>query len=157
MKPGGSALEAAHPVALKTGTAALIGLLLLLAACTNVPAPERPVTISIHDYKISASTPRVSAGPVTFSITNVGPSMHEFNVDRTGLGASELPIGPDGISVDEDSPDLQRVGLVDGIDIEGRATLTLRLAPGHYVFYCNLEGHYLAGMHFSFDVGPRTS
>ena len=30
--------------------------------------------------------------------------------------------------------------------------LTLDLKPGRYVLWCNLEGHYLGGMHETFDV-----
>jgi uncharacterized cupredoxin-like copper-binding protein len=26
------------------------------------------------------------------------------------------------------------------------------LAPGHYVLFCNLEGHYLGGMNVSLEV-----
>jgi len=25
--------------------------------------------------------------------------------------------------------------------------LTVHLSPGRYVFFCNMEGHYMAGMH----------
>jgi uncharacterized cupredoxin-like copper-binding protein len=28
----------------------------------------------------------------------------------------------------------------------------VRLPPGHYVLYCNMEGHYLAGMHAEVTV-----
>ena len=30
--------------------------------------------------------------------------------------------------------------------------LGLGLTPGNYVLYCNLEGHYLGGMHASLAV-----
>ena len=33
-----------------------------------------------------------------------------------------------------------------------RQTLVLHLAPGHYVLYCNLEGHYLGGMYAALTV-----
>jgi uncharacterized cupredoxin-like copper-binding protein len=31
-------------------------------------------------------------------------------------------------------------------------TLTIDLAPGHYVFLCNLPGHYQSGMHVDVTV-----
>jgi hypothetical protein len=31
-------------------------------------------------------------------------------------------------------------------------TLPLTLAPGRYVFFCNLDGHYLGGMHAVLEV-----
>ena len=33
-----------------------------------------------------------------------------------------------------------------------KKNLTLNLPPGHYVLYCNLEGHYLGSMHATLDV-----
>jgi uncharacterized cupredoxin-like copper-binding protein len=40
----------------------------------------------------------------------------------------------------------------EGLDIGDRRTLALRLAAGNYVLYCNMEGHYLGGMHAAFTV-----
>ncbi len=31
-------------------------------------------------------------------------------------------------------------------------TITIDLKPGHYVFMCNLPGHYALGMHADFTV-----
>ena len=39
-----------------------------------------------------------------------------------------------------------------GIDLWHTDTLVLRLPPGHYVVFCNLEGHYLGGMHTLLEV-----
>ena len=41
---------------------------------------------------------------------------------------------------------------LDGLDIDERQTQVLGLTPGNYVLYCNLEGHYLGGMHASLAV-----
>jgi uncharacterized cupredoxin-like copper-binding protein len=40
-----------------------------------------------------------------------------------------------------------------GLDIDDRQTMVLDLAAGHYVLYCNLEGHYLGGMYAALTVG----
>jgi hypothetical protein len=61
-----------------------------------------------------------------------------------------LPIGGDGLSVDEDSVDV-----VDELEevLDGdRDSLTVSLEPGTYVLFCNLEGHYLAGMYATIEV-----
>ena len=36
-------------------------------------------------------------------------------------------------------------------------TITIDLKPGHYVLFCNLPGHYAAGMHQDFWVTPAGS
>ena len=38
------------------------------------------------------------------------------------------------------------------LDIGVSRALVVDLPPGHYVLYCNLEGHYLGGMHASLVV-----
>ena len=57
------------------------------------------------------------------------------------------------MTVEEDSPALRLVGEDDDLDLGDTRSLLLRLAPGHYVLFCNLEGHYLGGMHASIEVG----
>jgi uncharacterized cupredoxin-like copper-binding protein len=36
----------------------------------------------------------------------------------------------------------------------GSASLTVDLASGHYVLFCNVPGHYSQGMHTDFTVNP---
>jgi uncharacterized cupredoxin-like copper-binding protein len=110
------------------------------------------VGVSIHDFQISAGATRVEAGRVTFVVANNGPSTHEFNVDRTPLAADALPLDSTGLQVDQSSPQLQRQGSVEALGLGATRRLTLTLRPGHYVFYCDLPGHYLSGMRVSLDV-----
>ena len=56
------------------------------------------------------------------------------------------------LSVDEDSPQIHVVTEDSELDIGESRVLVVSLPPGHYVFYCNLEGHYLGGMHASLVV-----
>ena len=86
-----------------------------------------------------------------FRIENRGPSTHEFVVVRTDVPAGGLPLGPDGLRVDEDSPLLHHTGELDEVQLGSSGTLVLRLPPGHYALICNLEGHYLGGMHLALD------
>lgn len=105
------------------------------------------VAVRLEDFKLTASTVTVPAGRVTFDVTNQGPSTHEFNVDQTVLPADKLPIDSTGLRVAEDSPQLARQGSVESAAEATIHHLTLDLAPGTYVVYCNLEGHYLSGIH----------
>jgi uncharacterized cupredoxin-like copper-binding protein len=83
---------------------------------------------------------------------NGGPTTHEFLVVRTDRAPDKLPLQRDGLTVNEDAPGIDLLEEAEGLDIDDRRTLTLRLTPGHYVLYCNLEGHYLGGMHAALTV-----
>ena len=73
-------------------------------------------------------------------------------VVRTDRAPDKLPLQGDGLTVDEEGPGVHHLDEVEGLDIDDRQTLVLHLAAGNYVFYCNLEGHYLGGMRAAFTV-----
>ena len=90
------------------------------------------------------------AGTVAFQVHNDAPATHEFVVVRTDDPEDRLPIASDGISVDEDA--LTSAGELSDAPSGADLTLALTLAPGRYVFFCNMEGHYLGGMHGVLEV-----
>jgi hypothetical protein len=128
------------------------GVLLVLAACSpSTPDPSGPVfDVRIKDFKVLPSSDSAPAGLVTLNVANTGPTTHEFVIVRTDLPDDGLPIGGDGLRVDEDG--LEPVDEIDGIEDGASGQVTVRLEPGHYVFFCNFEGHYLAGMHAAVEV-----
>jgi hypothetical protein len=111
-----------------------------------------PVNVLLEDFKIRMDTAVVSAGTVSFRLLGQGPTTHEFIVVRTNRPPDKLPLQDDGLTVNEEAPGVELVDEADGLDINDRQTLDLRLAPGHYVMYCNLEGHYLGGMYAALTV-----
>jgi hypothetical protein len=126
-------------------------VLVAIVACSRAqPQPAGPaVGVRIKDFAIAA--PRtIPAGEVTLLVRNAGPATHEFVVVRTDLPAGELPIGADGLSVNEEW--LHGVGELDDVPMWTTGALSLHLEPGRYVFFCNLEGHYLGGMHRAVEV-----
>ena len=130
-----------------------LGVLALLtpAACSGAPQPKgQVVDITLKDFHIDTQTPFVTDGHVTFQVHNEAPATHEFVVVRTDLPADGLPLGPDGLSVNEDW--LDGVGELNEVPAGTVGTLSLHLAPGRYVFFCNLDGHYLGGMHAVLEV-----
>src|SRR5438045_8783781 len=121
------------------------------AACTGAPQPKGEVVdVTLRDFHINTATPSVTSGDVVFEVHNEAPATHEFVVVRTDLPANGLPIGPDGLSVNEDW--LDRVGEINELDAATVGTLPLHLAPGRYVFFCHLAGHSLGGDHTSLQV-----
>jgi uncharacterized cupredoxin-like copper-binding protein len=142
------------------GVAGIVAVAGLLAGgCGTHSAAASPdatrVDVRLHDFAIQLSRPRIPAGKVAFVVQNVGPSTHEFKIVRTNLAADALPMQPGGLSVNDDSAALHSVRDIDEVDAGDHTQLEVDLAPGHYVVYCNFEGHYLGGTRAAFDVVAR--
>jgi uncharacterized cupredoxin-like copper-binding protein len=117
------------------------------------PAPRGiPVNVLLDDFRVRTDAAVVPAGTVSLRILNHGPTTHEFIVVRTDRDPDKLPLQRDGLTVNEEAPGIELLDEAGGLDIDDRQTMVLRLAPGHYVLYCNLEGHYLGGMHAALPV-----
>jgi uncharacterized cupredoxin-like copper-binding protein len=114
--------------------------------------PGTPVNVLLDDFRVRRDAAVVPAGTVSFRILNQGPTTHEVIVVRTDRAKDKLPLQRDGLTVDEEAPGIDLLDEVEGLDIDDRQTLVLDLSPGHYVLYCNLEGHYLGGMHEALTV-----
>ena len=128
--------------------AALAVAVPLTVARRQEPTPSgTPVNLLLEDFKVRGDVAVVPAGTVSFRILNQGPTSHELIVVRTEHASDELPLQPDGLTVNEEAPGVDFLDEVEGLDIDDRETLILDLAPGRYVLYCNLEGHYLGGMY----------
>jgi len=128
--------------------------LLALVACSHQPSAPRGanVPVTLKDYRIQSSVTTVPAGTVIFNVHSQGPSTHELAVFETTRPADQLPLGTDGLRIDEDSSLLREAGELDQVDIGETETFVLRLTPGKYVLVCNMEGHYLGGMYLSLIV-----
>lgn len=110
--------------------------------------------MTLANFKIDAPA-QLSAGLTRFVVHGLGPTMHEFNVVKTGDGRKSLPVGPDHLVDDQNPhPDFDHLGEVEGIDIGQAKSLTISLPPGHYVLYCNMDGHYAFGMNADLTVLP---
>ncbi len=108
------------------------------------------VAVDEGDMYLRASTTTMPAGPITFTVTNQGPSHHEFVIvsgDPTGtVGDTPGRVseanhigGPNGPEIGDIHPGQTK-------------TVTATLAPGTYTAMCNFPGHYAAGMVFHFVV-----
>ena len=124
----------------------------LLTGCgeTSSQATAIPrVDISERDFHIDAPR-RVSPGPVDLNVRNMGPDDHELIVVR-GTRRS-LPFRTDGLTIDEDSVAKREAGALEpgapGVD----RNLDVDLEPGRYVLFCNMYGHFEAGMHTALVV-----
>jgi uncharacterized cupredoxin-like copper-binding protein len=139
--------------ALAAVLAALALAVPLTIARRQEPTPRgTPVNVLLEDFTLRRDVDVVPAGTVRFRILNQGPTTHELSVIRTDRAPGKLPLQRDGLTINEDAPGMDFLDEAEGLDIGDRRTLALRLAPGHYVLYCNMEGHYLGGMHAPLTV-----
>ncbi len=94
---------------------------------------------------MSVNVLEVPAGRVTFNVLNVSGQMpHEMVVSMLDGPDAVLPYDADIDRVDE-----SRIGALGEVEAIGpgiRDSMSLDMKPGNYVLYCNLPGHYSAGM-----------
>jgi uncharacterized cupredoxin-like copper-binding protein len=112
------------------------------------------VGIALRQWAVTPTAATISAGSVTFNVTNNGNIPHEFVVLRTDTPASAIKVGSfenESDRIDEDHAGTN-VGETGDLEAGASKALTISLTPGHYVFVCNLPSHYRLGMHFGFIV-----
>jgi len=112
--------------------------------------PGAPVVnVDLGDFFVKPEATEVEAGAVTFAVANIGKTLHEFVVLKTDTPADKLAV--QASKIDEDTAG-ESQGEIEEFDAGKTISKTFDLAPGHYVFVCNIEGHYGLGMHTDFTV-----
>jgi uncharacterized cupredoxin-like copper-binding protein len=134
---------------LARATMLLAVMVLTIAGCSSSGGkPHGAVTVAPiveKDFKITAAGYDLPAGKVDLSVKNQGPDAHELIVVReTDAG---LPMRKDGLTVDEDAVEKQTLGTLEPGEPGKTRRLDVNLTPGRYLLLCNMNGHYLGGMH----------
>jgi hypothetical protein len=102
------------------------------------------VRVTERDFQITGPK-QVPAGTVVFRVRNDGPDDHEFIVVR--LGPSPIPLRADGMTVNEEALKSSTVGALEPGPPGSVRTVAIDLVPGRYEMFCNMEGHFMGGMH----------
>lgn len=100
------------------------------------------ITVGLGEWYVRPEQPSVPAGKVTFVARNAGAVEHELMIERAPI-RFEAPGRPT-----EDAA----LAMVEDIAPGATGRMTVRLAAGRYVLFCNLPGHYAAGQHTAFSV-----
>jgi uncharacterized cupredoxin-like copper-binding protein len=134
----------------RCGLAVCAVALLLVSGCGSTAIAGAPVAgtlvgVTEHDFHIATTIASVPTGEVNLRIQNQGPDEHELIVAPVRKGG--LPIRSDGFTVNEEAIQSSEPGSITPQQPGGTEYLRLHLAPGRYVLFCNMEGHYMAGMH----------
>jgi uncharacterized cupredoxin-like copper-binding protein len=100
---------------------------------------------------VATSVESVGAGKVTFEVTNTSNDVeHEFLIAQLNGTAAGVPF--------DESMGVVKEGALKGVtelgDLEpGKLdTMTLDLEAGKYLLFCNMPGHYKAGMYHVLTV-----
>jgi uncharacterized cupredoxin-like copper-binding protein len=136
------------PTGLRVAGASLVLVLAAVGvgACSTSNPAVRATPVTVRNFAIDAPS-TLKVGVVRFVISGRGPTMHELVVAATSDRATGLPVAADGTVDDKaDSPGFHNLAEAEGIDIGDTMELSVTLEPGHYVLYCNMAGHYGAGM-----------
>jgi len=129
---------------LVVGAVILLGTVGCSAGQTGARAGGTVLRVTESDFRISAPK-QTSSGEIRLSVSNKGPDQHELIVVRER--GSRLPLRGDGVTVNEELLERATVGVLEPGSPGSRRELALHLAPGRYVLFCNMSGHYLGGMH----------
>ena len=98
---------------------------------TEEAAAGEEVEVSLSEFTIDMPT-ELSAGSVTFSISNDGEFPHSFEIENEDMGFEE--------------------GLDANLEPGDSDTLTVDLEPGTYVIYCPVGNHREMGMEVELTV-----
>ena len=136
-------------VCLAVATAATAATTALSCGGTAGEAPIAGAIASVteRDFHISAPA-HLKAGEVDLRVHNEGPDQHELIVvPAAAAGAASLPIRKDGLTIDEEALESSEPGSLDPGEPGSVRDLEVNLRPGRYVLFCNMEGHFMGGMH----------
>ena len=107
------------------------------------PDPADP-SVSLYEWKVIAPA-TLKAGKTTFNISNFGTVPHELLMFKSPLAAAKYPVDAAG-NIKEEGAGVDLFGDGENIDPSGSQARTVDLAPGTYLFVCNIPGHFKHGM-----------
>ncbi len=100
---------------------------------------------------VAANPKEATPGMVRFDVTNLASGLvHEVQVARITDETQVLTYDQSRNKVDTEG--LEVLGSVSEIMPTKSASLILDLAPGKYLLFCNVAGHYMAGMWTTIEV-----
>lgn len=132
--PPGASPASAAPT--PSGTAASPG--------ASTAAQATGQTFTLTEWKVDGPG-TLKAGTSSFAVLNAGTVPHELLVFKSDLAPSAYPIDGSG-HINEDDPGISLLSDADNIDPGASQPRTVDLAPGTYLFVCNIPGHFKLGM-----------
>jgi uncharacterized cupredoxin-like copper-binding protein len=123
------------------------------AMATDLGFPAAGKDLSQVTMGIAVSQDTVKAGETTFEVLNSSEdTIHEMIIARLKDLTQIFPYNENESRVEEDR--IETLGEVSELDPAARGALRLDLKPGSYLLFCNIPGHFRAGMWTVFTVTP---
>jgi uncharacterized cupredoxin-like copper-binding protein len=109
--------------------------------------------IKLGEFFFNPKNATAKAGKTTIEAPNEGAVEHELVVFKTDMNPAKLPTEANG-EVEEEKMDKVAESAGEIPDVEAGETKSeeFDLTPGKYVIFCNLPGHYAAGMYGTLTV-----
>lgn len=109
--------------------------------------------IKMGEFYFKPKNATAEAGPTTIEAPNEGSVEHELVLFKSDKNPAKLPTEANG-EVDEEKLDKEAEEAGEIADVEAGDTKSeeFELTPGKYVMFCNLPGHYAAGMYGTLTV-----
>jgi uncharacterized cupredoxin-like copper-binding protein len=114
-----------------------------LAAAVSASAATSP-TVDLTEWKVTVAG-TIKSGKTDLTIANTGVLPHELLVFKSDRAPSAYPTDAAG-NIKEEGAGVTLVSDGDNIDPAGTQTRSIDLAPGKYLFVCNIPGHFKQGM-----------
>ena len=137
----------------------LIGFCVLGAALdSGVALAAQTVNVSLHEDEnghmiMTMRGGSVKAGSVTFKVTNKSHDItHEFLIAPLTVPLKDVPYDKARSGIKESA--LKGVKELGDLEPGKSGEMTVRLKAGKYLLFCNLPGHYKAGMYHVLTVAP---
>jgi uncharacterized cupredoxin-like copper-binding protein len=118
---------------------------------TDLGFPATGKDMSKATMGIAVSEDYVKPGEVTFEVLNSSEdTIHEMIIARLKDLTQIFPYNSNEERVEEDR--IEDLGEVSELDPGASGALRLDLKPGSYLLFCNIPGHFRAGMWTVFTV-----
>ena len=131
---------------------AVLGFSLLMSALgSGLAVASRTVHVDLGEtvdghMTVTSNVDKVKSGKVTFNVVNDSKNLeHEFLVAQLNSSLKNVPFDKSKDIVEES--DLKNVRELGDLGPGKSGDMTLDLKPGKYLLFCNIPGHYEAGMH----------
>ena len=116
-------------------------------------ASGQATVIQMGEFFFEPKNATVKAGKTTIEAPNIGKVEHELVLFKTTMSPAKLPTEANG-EVDEEKMDeiAGETGEIPDVEAGKTKSEEFELTPGKYVMFCNLPGHYAAGMYGTLTV-----
>jgi uncharacterized cupredoxin-like copper-binding protein len=112
-----------------------------------------PTVIKMGEFYFNPKNATAKAGKTTIEAPNIGKVEHELVLFKSDMDPAKLPTEANG-GVDEEKMDkiAEEAGEIADVEAGDAKSEEFELTPGKYVMFCNLPGHYAAGMYGTLTV-----